>query len=225
MLLLRGDRLYTLHPSIRNFSNLIHPESLRSPFLIYKDIVFHSPVPYFGFGGRQWWNFFLFRNISVKVCLYRHQTLLPLNESFWWSSHCSFIWRLCTMSSFQLTSDDLTSFLNSSCSTPFHWSIWLNWFKGVLPWFFCRSVSIPSNSFLCVQFCSLPMIFDCSHPISFSQDVACFAKPPSRSFILLVALSMFPFSTSSLVKRTLSWCQLPVRFANVCEFFIRARVC
>ena len=23
-----------------------------------------------------------FRNISVKVCLYRHQTLLPLNESF-----------------------------------------------------------------------------------------------------------------------------------------------
>ena len=67
---------------------------------------------------------------------------------------------------------------------------------------------LPSRSFLCAQLCSFPTNLARSQSISCGQDVACFASPPSRSFILVVALVMLPSLISSCVNLTLSWCSL-----------------
>ena len=75
-------------------------------------------------------------------------------------------------------------------------TIWLYWLRGTFPLLFCLSVSIPSSIFLCVlcvKFSSLLIILDSSQSISCWHIVTCFANPPSRSFILFVALSTFPF--------------------------------
>ena len=87
-----------------------------------------------------------------------------------------------------------------------HWSILLYAFRGDTPWFFNRKVSIPSRYFLCVHLCSFPTILASSQLIPWGHIAACFASPPSPSFILLPALSRFPLLISSLVSLTLSWC-------------------
>ena len=123
-----------------------------------------------------------------------------------------------------LTSDLflLASFLKRECNIPLHCSIWLYWLSGTFPLLFCLSVSIPSSIFRCVQFASLLMILDSSQSISCWQIVACFANPPSRSFILFVALSTFPFPMSFFVSLTLSWCSffLVAHFLSVSPTYV-----
>ena len=97
-------------------------------------------------------------------------------------------------------------FLKNENNVDCHWSSWLNWFSKICPAFLCLKDSIPSRYFRWVHDFSFAMILARSQSTPFGHTVACFASPPSLSFIRLFALSACPCSISSFVNLTLLWC-------------------
>ena len=121
-----------------------------------------------------------------KICTTNQ---LPRNA---WSSYVKYIWR---------HSSSMNEYI-VDC----HCSILLKLFRGWIPLFFSFRVSIPSRNFLCVHFASLATILAFSQSTPSLQIDACFARPPSPSFIRFLAFSASPFSMSCSVSRTLFLC-------------------